>query len=186
MNERCERRADLASQRTVRPTRTGPRLRLPQLLALTTAACALAVGATSDAAPPAPAELPRVTVATSYPAGGRTVRVGASGQSAGRAGCRAPRRRAAPSARRDLRRQLRAAQLRRDAERCACRRMDRRPHRRPRRRARRGRHAHDAVARHVAQARADPVAQLLARHRHRRGRAPLAHSRVWRSTSRPA
>ena len=51
-------------------------MRLFQLLALATTA--FTVSATDDPAPPAPAELPRVSVATKYLAGGRTVRVGAS------------------------------------------------------------------------------------------------------------
>lgn len=61
-------------------TRTHSRLRLASLVALAAAGSAFAARPADDApAPaPAPAELPRVTVTTTYPAGGRTVRVGAN------------------------------------------------------------------------------------------------------------
>jgi hypothetical protein len=52
-------------------------LRLASLVALAAAGSAFAARPADDTAP-APAELPRVTVTTTYPAGGRTVRVGAN------------------------------------------------------------------------------------------------------------
>ena len=52
-------------------------MRLASLVALAAAGSAFAARP-ADETPPAPAELPRVTVTTTYPSGGRTVRVGAN------------------------------------------------------------------------------------------------------------
>jgi hypothetical protein len=71
------RRADRPTRRAFRLTSSRIHLRLLTLIALT-AATTQAAPAPQDRAEAATAELPRVTVNTTYPSGGRAVRVGAT------------------------------------------------------------------------------------------------------------